>query len=309
MDKTLHTPDLLILGGGPAGLTAAIYAARAKLDVVLLETVLAGGQLRDTKAIENYPGFQSITGEDLAERMAQQAKELGAKLVNFSPLLAVSLAGDVKTVETKKAVYNPKAVIIATGAVPKRLPIPSEADFYGKGIHYCATCDGAMYENSVVAVAGGGNSALEEALFLTNFASKVIMIRRYDYFNGAAATIDAVLGHPKIEVLFNWDLVDAAGEDFMTSALLRNTKTGEEKSIALSAIFGYIGTEPKTALFKPDLTLNEQGYILTDENLQTNIKGVFAAGDVREKAVRQITTAVADGTIAALNAEKSIKQR
>ncbi len=309
MDKTLQTPDLLILGGGPAGLTAAIYAARAKLDVVLLEMILAGGQLRDTKAIENYPGFKSIAGEDLAELMAEQAKALGAKLVNFSPIQAVSLTDDVKTVETKKAIYNPKAVIIATGAVPKRLPIPGEAQFYGKGIHYCATCDGAMYENSVVGVAGGGNSALEEALFLTNFASKVIMLRRHDYFNGAAATIDAVLSHPKIEVMFNWDLVDAAGEDFVTSALLKNTKTGEEKSIALSAIFGYIGTEPKTALFKPDVALNEQGYIITDENLQTNVKGVFAAGDVRKKTVRQITTAVADGTIASLNAEKVVKQR
>jgi len=309
MDKTLQTPELLILGGGPAGLTAAIYAARAKLDVTLLEMILTGGQLRDTKGIANYPGFKTITGEELADLMAEQAKALGAKLVNFSPIQAVSFTDDSKTVETKKALYQPKAVIIATGAVPKRLPIPSEAQFYGKGIHYCATCDGALYENSVVGVAGGGNSALEEALFLTNFASKVIMIRRNDYFSGAAATIDAVLNHPKIEVMFNWDLVDTAGEDFVTSALLRNTKTGEEKSVALSAVFGYIGTEPKTELFKTDLTLNPQGYIITDENLQTNIKGVFAAGDVREKTVRQITTAVADGTIAALNAEKFIKQR
>jgi len=290
-------------------LTVAISPARAKLDAVLLETVLAGGQLRDTKSIENYPGFKSITGEELGELMAEQAGELGAKIVNFSPLQAVSLADDIKTVETKKAIYKPKAVIIATGAVPKRLPIPSEAAFYGKGIHYCATCDGAMYENSVVGVVGGGNSALEEALFLTNFAAKVIMIRRYDYFNGAAATLESVLSHPKIEVMFNWDIVDAAGDDFVTSALLRNTKTGEEKSVALSAIFGYSGTEPKTALFQTDIALNAQGYILTDENLQTNVKGVFAAGDVREKTVRQITTAVADGTIAALNAEKFVKQR
>lgn len=309
MEKTLQTPELLILGGGPAGLTAAIYAARAKLDVVLLEMIVAGGQLRDTKAIENYPGFKSVTGEELAQRMAEQAKELGAKLVNFSPIQSVSLTAETKTVETKKAIYHPKAVIIATGAVPKRLPLPSEAEFYGKGIHYCATCDGAMYENSVVGVVGGGNSALEEALFLTNFASRVIMIRRHDYFNGAAVTIDAVLNHPKIEVMFNYDLVDAAGEDFVTSALLLNTKTGEEKSIELSAIFGYIGTQPKTQLFKEDLALNAQGYILTDDTLQTNIDGVFAAGDIREKTVRQITTAVADGTIAALNAEKVIKRR
>ncbi|OQA68866.1 MAG: Thioredoxin reductase [Firmicutes bacterium ADurb.Bin262] len=304
----MREPDVLILGGGPAGLTAAIYAARAKLAVTLLETVTAGGQLRDTVAIENYPGFQSVTGEELAGRMAEQAKRLGAEIIGFSPVLSVSLAAGVKTVQTKKASYRPKAVIIATGAVPKKLPIPNEAKFAGRGIHYCATCDGALYENSVVGVVGGGNSALEEALFLTNFASKVIMIRRRGYFNGAASTFEAVMNHPKIEVLFHRDLLDVSGGDSVESALVVDTRTGEKTGIALSAVFGYIGTEPKTALFRRDIALDEQGYILTDETLRTNVPGVFAAGDVRVKAVRQITTAVADGTVAALNAEKYIKQ-
>lgn len=308
MEKPVRKPDLLILGGGPAGLTAAIYAARAKLDVTVLESVTAGGQLRDTVAIENYPGFQSVTGEELAGLMAQQAKRLGAEIIGFSPVQAVSLADNANTVETKKAVYQPKAVIIATGAVPKKLPLPHEAEFAGKGIHYCATCDGALYENSVVGVVGGGNSALEEALFLTNFASKVIMIRRHGYFNGAAATLESVMSHPKIEVMFHWDLLDVAGGDAVESALIQNTETGEKRTLALSAVFGYIGTEPKTALFRQDIALNAQGYVITGETLQTNIRGVFAAGDVREKTVRQITTAVADGTIAALSAEKYIKQ-
>jgi len=308
MEKPVRKPDLLILGGGPAGLTAAIYAARAKRTVTVLETVLAGGQLRDTVAIENYPGFQSVTGEELAVLMTGQAKRLGAEIINFSPVQSVLFTRDGQTVETKKAVYKPKAVIIATGAVPKKLPLPSEAKFAGKGVHYCATCDGALYENSVVGVVGGGNSALEEALFLTNFASRVLIIRRHGYFNGAAATLEAVMKHPKIDVMFHWDLVDVAGGDAVESALIKNTQTGEEKSVALSAVFGYIGTEPKTALFRQDITLDEQGYILTDETLQTNVPGVFAAGDVREKTIRQITTAVADGTVAALNAEKYIKQ-
>lgn len=307
MEKTVQEPDILILGGGPAGLTAAIYAARAKMKVVLLEMMLTGGQMRDTVLIENYPGFISITGDDLAGLMTEQAKNLGAQILNFSPIRAVTLTDDLKVVETKKAVYKPKAVIIATGATPKRLPLPSEELFYGRGIHYCSICDGILYENKIVGVVGGGDSALDAALYLTNYASKVIMIRRYDYFKGAATTLDEVLKHPKIEVMFNWDLVDVAGDDAVTSALIKNTKTGQEKSMALEAIFPYIGTEPKTAIFK-DLVLDEHGYILADDKLQSNIKGVFAAGDVRDKAVRQITAAVADGTITALNADKYLKQ-
>ena len=309
MEKTIQEPEILILGGGPAGLTAAIYAARAKRSVVLLETTLVGGQMRDTQTIENYPGFTSITGDDLAGLMAEQAKALGAQILNFSPIRAVTLTDNLKVVETKKAIYKPKAVIIATGASPKRLPLPSEELFYGKGIHYCVTCDGVLYANSVIGIVGGGDSALDAALFLTNFASKVIIIRRHDYFKGAATTLEEVMNHPKIEVMFNWDMVDVAGNDAVTSALIKNTKTGEEKSIELAAVFPYIGTEPKTALFKADLALNVFDYILTDEKLESNVKGVFAAGDVREKDIRQITTAVADGTITALNADRYLKLR
>lgn len=309
MEKTIQEPEILILGGGPAGLTAAIYAARAKRSVVLLETTLVGGQMRDTQTIENYPGFTSITGDDLAGLMAEQAKALGAQILNFSPIRAVTLTDNLKVVETKKAIYKPKAVIIATGASPKRLPLPSEELFYGKGIHYCVTCDGVLYANSVIGIVGGGDSALDAALFLTNFASKVIIIRRHDYFKGAATTLEEVMNHPKIEVMFNWDMVDVAGNDAVTSALIKNTKTGEENSIELAAVFPYIGTEPKTALFKADLALNVFDYILTDEKLESNVKGVFAAGDVREKDIRQITTAVADGTITALNADRYLKLR
>lgn len=308
MEKPIFEPRLLILGGGPAGLTAAIYAARANLDVTLLETVLPGGQMRDTNAIENYPGFKSIDGPDLSALMAEQAKELGAEVINFSRISGLSLETGNMFAETKKAVYKPAAIIIATGAAPKLLPIPNEAAFHGNGIHYCATCDGAMYGGAVVGVVGGGDAALEEALFLTNYATKVVIIRRYDYFRGAAATLDKVLTNPRIEILYNRDLIGVEGEEALTAALVKNTETGKEERIELSAIFASIGTEPRTQLFKDSLTLDDFGYIVTDEGMRTSLPGVFAAGDVRQKAVRQITTAVADGTIAALNAEKYIRQ-
>lgn len=306
MDKEIKNLDLLIIGGGPAGLTAAIYSARARMNMILLENQLLGGQVKNSYTIENYPGFKVVQGTDLADIMAEQAKELGADIESFSQIINVSLSDNEKIIETKKYVYKPKAVIISTGATPKKLPIPNEKKFEGKGIHYCAVCDGAMYEGSKVGIVGGGNSALEEALFLTKFVSKVIMIRRHDYFNGEKSAIDEILNNSKIEVMYNWDLVNVEGDTFVNKAIIKNTKTNEEKIIEISAIFGYIGTEPKTDLFKQFLKLTPQGYIITDENMETNIKGVYAAGDVRDKRFRQITTAVSDGTIAALSVEKYI---
>lgn len=306
MEKEIKEIDILIIGGGPAGLTSAIYSARAKMNMVLLEEQLLGGQVRSSYTIENYPGFKTVTGTELSDLMAEQAKGLGAKIESFSQIKSVSLSDNEKLIEVKKVIYKPKTIIIATGATPKKLPIPNEEKFSSRGIHYCAVCDGAMYEDAVVGVVGGGNSALEEALFLTKFASKVIMIRRYDYFKGEKATLDEVQHNPKIEIMYNWDLINVEGEQFVNKALIKNTKSGEEKEIELSAVFGYIGTDPKTEAFKDYVKLTPQGYIITDENMQTNIKGVYAAGDVREKQFRQITTAVADGTIAALSAEKYI---
>ncbi|NLM34917.1 MAG: thioredoxin-disulfide reductase [Clostridiales bacterium] len=306
MDKEIKNVDLLIIGGGPAGLTAAIYAARAKLNMVLLENQITGGQVRNSYTIENYPGFKTIEGSALADLMIEQAKDLGATIDEFDQIIGVKLTDQEKTVETQSYIYKPKAIIIATGASPRKLPIPNEDKYSGRGVHYCAVCDGAVYEGSVIGVVGGGNSALEEALFLTRFASKVIMIRRYDYFKGEKATLEEVERNPKIEIMYNWDLVNVEGENFVNKAIVKNTITGEEKDLELDAVFGYIGNVPKTELFREYIKLNENGYIITDENMQTNIKGVYAAGDVREKVYRQITTAVADGTIAALAAEKFI---
>lgn len=309
MSKEIRNIELMIIGGGPAGLTAAIYASRAKLEMMLLENQVLGGQVRNSYTIENYPGFKSVTGPELADLMQQQAEELGATIDEFDSVERVDFSGKEKIIETEEYIYKAKAVIISTGASPRKLPILSEEKLSGKGIHYCAVCDGAMYEDKIIAVVGGGNSALEEALFLTKFASKVIMIRRHDYFNGEKSNIDEVMKNPKIEVLFNEDLVDVKGDLFVEKAIIKNTKTNEEREIKIDAIFGFIGTVPMTDLFKDYINLTPGGYISTDENMQTNVEGVYAAGDVRDKKFRQITTAVADGTIAALSAEKYIEEQ
>ena len=305
MSKEIKFKELIIIGGGPAGLTAAIYATRSKLDMLLIEDKILGGQVRTSYLIENYPGFKEISGPDLADKMQEQAEALGAPIDEFDMIEKVDFSGDLKIVETSNYIYKTNTVIIATGATPRKLPMPNEEKFSGKGVHYCAVCDGAMYEGKVIAVVGGGNSALEEALFLTKFATKVLLIRRYDYFKGEKATLEEVMNHPKIEVMFNEDLINVEGEQFVEKGIVKNTLTGDVKEIAMDAVFGYIGTEPKTDYFKDYLDLSH-GYIKTDERMRTNVAGVYAAGDVREKEYRQITTAVADGTIAALEAEKYI---
>lgn len=309
MAKEVKELDLIIIGGGPAGLTAAIYAGRAKLNTLLLENKILGGQVRNSFTIENYPGFKSIEGGKLADLIQEQAVEFGAVIDEFDLIENIYLSDEEKTVETETYIYKPKAVIIATGAVPRKLPIKGENEFAGRGIHYCAVCDGAMYEGKNIAVVGGGNSALEEALFLTRFAEKVYLVRRYDYFRGEQSVIEEVFNHPKIEVLLNEDMIEAKGDAFLNSVVLKNTVSKEISELKVDAVFGYIGTEPKTSDIKEYLNLTEQGYIITDEDMQTNIKGVYAAGDVRDKKFRQITTAVADGTIALLNAEKYILQK
>lgn len=309
MAKEVKELDLIIIGGGPAGLTAAIYAGRAKLNTLLLENKILGGQVRNSFTIENYPGFKSIEGGKLADLIQEQAVEFGAVIDEFDLIENIYLSDEEKTVETETYIYKPKAVIIATGAVPRKLPIKGENEFAGRGIHYCAVCDGAMYEGKNIAVVGGGNSALEEALFLTRFAEKVYLVRRYDYFRGEQSVIEEVFNHPKIEVLLNEDMIEAKGDAFLNSVVLENTVSKEISELKVDAVFGYIGTEPKTSDIKEYLNLTEQGYIITDEDMQTNIKGVYAAGDVRDKKFRQITTAVADGTIALLNAEKYILQK
>lgn len=308
MSKEKKNIDLVILGGGPAGLTAAIYASRAKINFILLENGILGGQVRNSYLIENYPGVKEVDGVELADKMQEQAESLGAIIDEFDPVENIEIREGNNIIETESYIYISKTVIIATGAVPRKLPIPNESKFEGKGIHYCAVCDGAMYEGKEIGVIGGGNSALEEAVFLTKFAKTVYMIRRYDYFRGEKKLIEEAENNDKIKILYNRDLVNVEGGDYVEKAIIRDENSKKESELKLDGVFGYIGTEPKSDIFKNYININKNGYIITDEKMTTNIKGVYAAGDIREKEYRQITTAVADGTIAALEAEKFIKK-
>lgn len=307
MAKDIKNIDLIIVGSGPAGLAAAIYAGRANLSTLVLENQYVGGQVKTSYMIENYPGFNSISGEELAGKFEEHAKDVGVTIEEFDLIESISIDDNEKIVETEDYIYKPKAIIIATGASPKKLPIKNEEKFTGKGVHYCAVCDGAMYKDSAVAVIGGGNSALEEALFLSNIASKVYIIRRKDYFNGEKSSLEKVENNPKIEILYNTDLVDVEGENLVTKAIVKDMKTLESKELELEAVFGYIGTEPKIELIKGKLDTDNYGYIKVNRDMKTNIDGVYAIGDVTEKKYRQITTAVADGTIAALEVAKYIE--
>ena len=305
--------DLIILGGGCAGLTAAIYAGRANLDTLILETGVLGGQGATTAEIGNYPGTPDITGPELMQKMFDQAKDYGAKY-QACQITDIHLHGEQKEVITDAGTFYSRALIIATGAAPRKLGFEGEDKFRGHGVSYCATCDGFFFRDKDIFVIGGGNSAAEEALFLTRFARKVTMLVRRDVFRCEKHLADQILSHPKIEVLFNTELVRAFGEEALNGVELKNNKTGASSTYYVSeedglfGIFVFVGYEPASALFKEDIQIDEAGYIVTNDRMETNISGVYAAGDVRQKELRQLVTATADGAIAAVSAEKYIME-
>ncbi|NLU25887.1 MAG: thioredoxin-disulfide reductase [Hungateiclostridium thermocellum] len=299
--------DFLILGGGPAGLTAAIYAARAKLHTVVVDEGLIGGQVATTFQVANYPGTNGVVrGVDLMENMKKQALDFGAYIDDLKEISDVNLEGKEKLVTAKDTDYYAKAVLIATGATPRRLPVEGEKEFRGRGVHYCATCDGAMYFDANILVVGGGESAAEEAVFLTRYAKHVTIINRHDYFKASKTAQDEVFRNPNISVVWNSEVRKINGDSFVKSVTIENLKTGKIEEIETDGLFVYIGTQPKTELFAGKVGMNEEGYILTNEDMATNIPGVFAAGDVRAKKVRQIATAVGDGAVAGIMAERYI---
>lgn len=299
--------DLIILGGGCAGLTAGIYAGRAGLKTLILESRSTGGQAAITAEIGNYPGVPDVSGFDLIESMLKQAKGFGAEFKQSS-VNSVLLSGDFKQVNTAQGSFRSYAIILATGATPKKLGFEGEDEFRGRGVGYCATCDGFFFKGKDIFVVGGGNSAAEEALYLTRFAKKVTMLVRKDALRCERTLANRVLAHPKIEVKFSTELVRAFGEHNLKGAELKNNKTGEISTYTVPeedgtfGIFVFVGYEPETSSIKGQLELNEAGYIITNERMETSLAGVYAAGDVREKALRQLVTATADGAIAAVQA-------
>ena len=295
--------DILILGAGCAGLTAGIYAARAGRKTLILEKGLPGGQTALTAVVDNYPGLPGIDGVSLIQRMEQQAKQCGAEIL-CTGVLNVDLAE--KRVVTKAGVFTADALILATGAEPKELGIPGETQFRGRGVSYCATCDGQFYRGKDIYVVGGGNSAGEEALHLARLGRRVFLLVRKKELRCDAAIRERVLNHPKIQVLFHRALVEIRGGEIMESLVIQDTETGESTPVPAegSGVFIFIGYRPASQLFAGAVETDEGGYVTTDEDLQTNLPGVFAAGDVRRKELRQIVTAVADGATAVYYAEE-----
>ncbi len=296
--------DVVILGAGPAGLTAGIYAARGGLSVAIVENQAPGGQAALTAEIENYPGFETISGFDLTARMVAQCEGLGVVFVYDNPV-NVSLEGAVKTVETAySGTVEGRSLIIATGALPRPLGVPRESELLGGGVSYCATCDGAFFRGKPVAVVGGGNTAVEDALYLERFASEVYLIHRRDALR-ADALLSERITKSTVKILWDTVVTDLVGSPRLQSLNVKNVKTGETSSVRVDGFFIAAGRKPASEGLN-GVALDESGYILTDDEMRTNIDGVFAAGDVRRKSLRQVVTAAADGALAAENAVKYV---
>ncbi len=298
-----HIHDMIIIGGGPAGYSAALYAARAGLDVLLIEKLSAGGQMMLTDTIDNYPGFdEGIAGYELGARMQAGAERYGA-LTKYAEVKAVELEGEVKKVKTSSEELLAKTVVIATGADPRELGIEREAEFVSRGVHYCAHCDGRFYRGKTVAVVGGGNSALEDALYLARLAEKVYLIHRRSSFRASRIYHDAVLTNEKIEFIPDSAVSELVAGDRLEGIKVKNLKDGSERGLELKGLFVSVGRKPESALFEGRLELKD-GYIVADETTKTSVEGVFAVGDVRTKALRQVVTAAADGAVAVHFAEE-----
>jgi thioredoxin reductase (NADPH) len=296
--------DVIIVGGGPAGLTAGIYLCRARLDTVLVEKQAPGGAPALTEKIENYPGFpEPISGFELVDRMRRQAEGFGLKINPYNPLEGLRDEGDIKVLETSEGEMKANAVILAMGMRPATLGVPGEDRFHGRGVSYCATCDGAFFRDAVVAVVGGGNTAVEEAVFLTRFAKKVILVHRRDRLRAGKILQERAMSHPKMEFKWKKTVKEIRGENTVTGLLLADVDDGSEEEVPVDGVFLYVGNVPNTEEIKGIIDLDEKGFVLADDSLQTNVKGVFAAGDLRSGAVWQVAAAVGDGVRAALRAQ------
>jgi len=295
--------DVIIIGGGPAGLTAGMYLSRAKMNTLILNQGAVGGQTVLTHEIANYPGIESINGFQLARTMKTQAKNFGCTIKSNLKISNLQLDGAIKKVETNnKTSYSAKAVILATGGRSRSIGVPGENDFKGQGISYCATCDGDFFQDKEIIVVGGGNSALEEAVSLTKYASKVTIVHQFDHFQAFEHAVKEAKNNPKIDFIMESTIVEFSGKEALEEVKIKNLNSGEVITKIIDGVFILIGYVPNTESFKSIIKLNERDEIIVNQNLETNIEGVFSAGDANAKKYRQITTAVSDGTIAALNA-------
>lgn len=299
--------DALIVGAGPAGLSAGIYLARAKQRVLILDQGTVGGQVLLTHAVANYPGLPELSGYQLASTMKEQAASFGCELVSNKSVTALSLDGDFKELSTEDETYRAPALILAPGGRPRNLGLESEQRLKGLGISYCATCDGDFFTGHRIMVVGGGNSALEEAVSLTRYADHVTVVHQFDHFQGYAHAIEAARSNPKISFMMESRVAEFLGKDGLEGAIIETIPTGKTEHLDVTGAFILIGYVPNTSMFEGMIELNKHGEILTDELMKTSQSGVFAAGDARAKRYRQITTAVGDGTVAALSAMDHIE--
>lgn len=297
--------DTIILGGGPAGLSAAIYASRGAVSTAIVDLNMLGGQPSNYLELENYPGFQVIGGYDLMEKFEEHADKFGVKKFPMQEIQSVDLKS--KTIVTNEYEFKAKTIIIATGAQPMKLGVPGEKEFVGRGVSYCAVCDGAFYRNKVVAVVGGGNAAVEEAMYLTKFADKVYVIHRRNELRADKIVQERAFKNDKIE--FIWDSVvkEIKGDNLVNTAVLENVKTKEISNLAVNGVFPYIGMTPNVENISGQLEQDARGFIVTDETMATSVEGVFAVGDVRTTPLRQVITAAADGAIGAVYAVKYLE--
>lgn len=299
--------DIIIIGSGPAGLSAAIYAQRACLDTIVIEkNGISGGQVLNTWEVDNYPGFPGVTGFELSRQFREHANKLGARVVQ-DEVVQVELSGNVKKVVCEEETYEARCVILASGAHHRTLEVPGEEELRGAGVSYCATCDGAFFRGRTVAVVGGGDAALEDAIFLARMCEKVYIVHRRDKLRGAKRLQERLQALENIEFVWNSETVAIEGDAQVEALRLRQTKTGEERRLDVEGVFIAVGIAPESELYAGQLELDEQGYIRADESGQTSVPGAFAAGDVRTKALRQILTAASDGANCVASAERYLQ--
>lgn len=299
--------DVVILGGGPAGFSAGIYTARGNVSTAILDVSMLGGQPSNYLELENYPGFVKIGGFELMEKFEEHADMFGVQKFPMQEIEFIDLVSSPKIIRTKEVEFRAKSVIIATGAKPMKLGVKGEEEFIGRGVSYCAVCDGAFYKDKVVAIVGGGNSAVEEAICLTKFASKVYIIHRRDELRADKIIQDRATKNEKIEFVLNSVVREIQGQDLVNNLILKNTKTDEIFNLAVDGVFPYIGITPNVENISGQITQDKAGFIITDETMKTSIDGVFAIGDVRKTPLRQVITAASDGAIAGVYAVKYIE--